>query len=250
MCWTFAGYSLGADSRDSGLFGGTWVCLIISLQGGGWHTTGGGDSPVLVAAQVFTPGTRQLPHSRGYCLVEQRRPGYTHEAKRCKDVTPHLLQNNPGPGLGLGFPPTSQPAGCTALLPTHCPTSGNQLCSGLRDWGAPGLAPNREILLGSWQVVGSAAHRPVFVSQREAPAASYQNTECLVPLTWEVPLPAGPSERCPSLGRTLLLSAHEILVPGSVCEKLGLRDERREKPWLAPGLSASLFCQFRQKVSL
>lgn len=95
----------------------------------------------------------EAPHPTvgAVALVERRRPGYTHEVKRCKhtDAPPPEKHNNPGPGLVLlsSYFPASR-------VHTHALNTGPTSVQSVLSWAGGserlwGWPLSREIFLGS-----------------------------------------------------------------------------------------------------
>lgn len=153
----------------------------------------------LVRAPSGTPHL-QTPRSRAIVLVARGRPGCPCKAERCEPIpsSPFPPPKKTTPGLVPQPLLTSAPPAAArvhASAPrTPPPAAARPLLRGFG--GLWGLAPSREIFLGSWQVVPSAAHSPVFVSRTESLScsASEQSVWCLG-LTCRCP--ARPSETVP-----------------------------------------------------
>lgn len=124
------------------LFGGSWVYLTMSLQVGslptrgfsclGCRPIGGGGGLFSLLELTGCEVEVTNPTVEAVVLVARRRPGFTHEAKRCKHIAPHFWGR--GQTLVLDwFSSCLQAAGCTHILPTRCPTSCGPFCPGLGD---------------------------------------------------------------------------------------------------------------------
>lgn len=196
-------------------------------------------------APVLTPGTHRLQTPQQGLLFSRKETWIHSCSPKCKHIATPSPQTHPTQALVLVSSFLLPPGWWGAhLCSPHTAPSHAAILPWPGGFGGSGLVLQQRDILGLLAGGGLSCSQRL-VSLREAPAAAYQNAECLVPLAWEAPLSVEPQKRACPCGRMPLLSSGGS---GSLISvwKPGLRGDTGRNPRVAPGIPASPFCQLRQ----